>query len=363
MSGIEFPKRAEELSAEFLTAVLCERQPGVRVEHVRVVEEAHCDTGSASTAARAVLDLDYASGCDQGLPGRVILKTVLVRPGAPSAMYRNEVRFYRELRPELDIETPQAYASIFDEASHTFGVVMEDVRLKQARFPNATQSMNHDEITHALGELSRLHARFWASPRLSRDLDWLWTACSGGFFDFLQSAGFAFIQSQIDVNEHKQAVLARLGRSLDDLWEHLWRAQEILSSEPTTLLHGDTHFGNCYLLPGGRVGLLDWQLMNRGRWAQDITYLMITALDTEYRRRHQRELLEFYLEQLRTHGVEKTPTTEEAWLLYRQTAIWGLVIGWLTCPTENYGERILRANLDRLVSALEDLETFATLTI
>jgi len=361
MAAVVFPVKAEELTPELLTTVLSERQPGVVVERLRVVEEAHCDTGSASTAARAVLDLDYARGCDEGLPRRVLLKTVLIRAGAPSSMYRNEVRFYRELRPELDIETPLAYASVFDEASGTFGVVMEDVRLRSARFPNATQSMSNEEITCLLGQLARLHARFWKSPRFSGDLHWLWTPCSGGFHDFLKRGGSEFIQQLLEQSEYKRSLLPRLGRSFDELWRYLWKAQAILDSEPSTLLHGDTHFGNTYLLPGGRVGLLDWQLMNRGRWSHDVTYILMTALDTSYRRQHERDLLAYYLEQLRAHGVEAVPDMEAAWLLYRQTAIWGFLIGWMICPTENYGEEILRANLERLTAALEDLETFEAL--
>ena len=43
-------------------------------------------------------------------------------------------------------------------------------------------------------------------------------------------------------------------------------------------------------------------------------------------------------------------------LLYRQTAIWGFLLGWFICPLENYGEAILRANLERSTTALEDLE-------
>jgi aminoglycoside phosphotransferase (APT) family kinase protein len=361
MAALEFPKHASELTAEFLSRVLAERHPEVEVAHVRVAEEAHCDTGSASTAARAVLDLDFTPGRDAGLPSRVILKTILIRRGAPGSLYRNEVRFYRDIRRELDLETPQTYASVFDETSDTFGVVMEDLGGRSARFPNATESLNHAQIANALEQLAALHAHFWQSPRFERDLDWLWTPQSGGFYDFLSSAGAAFIQQLIAQSDYKQSLFDRLGRSFDGVWEHLWKAQALLASEPTTLLHGDTHLGNTYLLPNERVGLLDWQLLNRGRWSHDVTYLLVTALATEFRREHERELLAHYLDRLRAHGVEAVPEPEEAWLAYRQTAIWGFLLGWMICPTENYGEEILRANLDRLTSALEDLETFDAL--
>lgn len=361
MLAPEFPKHAAELRPDLLTRVLSERHLEVEVADVRVVEEAHCDTGSASTAARAVLELDFAPGRDAGLPSRVVLKTILVRRGAPGSLYRNEVRFYREIRSELSIETPIAYASLFDDASDTFGVVMEDLRLRSAEFPNATASMTQAQIESALDQLAGLHGRFWQSPRFDRDLDWLWTPLSGGFHDFLAGAGAAFIRQLIAQSEYKQELFDRLGRDFDDVWRHLWKAQSILASEPTTLLHGDTHFGNSYLLPGGRVGLLNWQLLNRGRWSHDVTYLLVTAIDIESRRAHERELIGYYLDRLRSAGVECAPEPDAAWLAYRQTAIWGFVLGWMICPTENYGEAILSANLDRLTAALEDLETFAAL--
>jgi hypothetical protein len=361
MGAIVFPTRSDLLTPELLSAALARLHPGVAVERVRVVEEAHCDTGSASTAARAVLDLEYAPGADCGLPGRVVLKTVLVRPGAPSAMYQNEVRFYQQLRPELGIETPRVFASVFDEQSGGFGVIMEDLRLRAARFLNATESMNEPRMRSVLDQLARLHARFWNSPRFAQDLDWLWTPLSGGFHDFLLGPGGEFLRDQVHRSQYKQSLLERLGRTFDEAWRTLWNAQRILASGPTTLLHGDAHVGNAYLLPGDRMGLLDWQLMLRGRWSHDVTYILITALDTEQRRRHEKDLIAYYLDRLAAGGVHDAPSPGDAWLLYRQTAIWGFLIGWMITPFDNYGEPISRANLERLTAALEDLDTFAAL--
>jgi aminoglycoside phosphotransferase (APT) family kinase protein len=341
-----------------LTAALAQWHPGTRVESLRVADQAHCKSGSASTAARAVLDLEYAAGASRDLPGRLVLKTVLIRPGSIPDLYENEVRFYRDIRPELDLETPRAYASSFDPATGRFGVLMEDVTLRSARFPNATESLERGAVTSLLEDLATLHARYWRSPRFERDLSGLWTPCSGGFYDFLQAHGLEVIRRMVRRSEDKQAMLERLGRRLEEVWDALWRVQAILASEPSTLLHGDTHIGNTYLLPDGRAGLVDWQLMSRGRWAHDVTYLLITGLDVEARRRGERELLAYYLERLRQGGICDAPTPEEAWRLYRQTAIWGFLIGWFMCPIANYGEEILRANLGRLTTALEDLESF-----
>jgi len=340
MRSIAFPLDAAELTPELLGAALAERRPRVRVERLAVVEQAHCESGSASTAARAVLDLDDAPGRDAGLPRRVVLKTVLVRPGAPASLYENEVRFYRQLRGELEIEAPRVYASVFDPALGRFGVVMEDLRERGARFPNATASLGESEIASLLGHLATLHARFWESPRFTKDLAWLWSPCSGGFSEFLHGGGIELIRHALGRNEDKRSLLERLGHDLGDLWARLWRVQAILDWAPRTLLHGDTHLGNTYLLPGGGAGLLDWQLMGRGRWSQDVTYLLITGLDIETRRRRERELIAGNLDALRERGVAGAPDLESAWQMHRQTALWGFLIGWMTLP----GRELRRAD-------------------
>ena len=55
MSSVVFPLHAEDLTPGLLTAALAERHPEARVESLRVVDQAHCKSGSASTAARASL--------------------------------------------------------------------------------------------------------------------------------------------------------------------------------------------------------------------------------------------------------------------------------------------------------------------
>ena len=47
---------------------------------------------------------------------------------------------------------------------------------------------------------------------------------------------------------------------------------------------------------------------------------------------------------LRARGVKEVPDIESAFLLHRQTAIWGFLIGWMICPVENYGDAITRAD-------------------
>lgn len=359
MTAPRFPSTVDAITPAVLTEILAANHPGVDVTDVEVLGTSQWGTGHASTADRVTLRLRYAPGRAAGLPARMLVKTYLERPHAPRVMYRTEVRFYQDVRPELAIETPHVFASVVDEDTGEFGVLMEDLTLRGASFPSALTPIGLETITGLVETLAELHAQFWASPRFRDDLAWLATPRAGGMYDTFKTFGFALIQRQLEC-EFKAELLRRLGRPFEQLWDDLWRLQAILDMEPTTLLHGDTHIGNTYLLPDGRAGLLDWQLMVKGRWAHDVTYLLVSGLAPDERRAHERDLLAHYLGELRRRGVD-APDFEAAWLLYRQSVVWGLVIGWLITPPQNYGEAITAENVSRQVTAAQDLETFRAL--
>jgi hypothetical protein len=358
---VVFPADLDDLTPDVLGAALAERVPGVVVDRVEIVAAKHAGEGVASTADRVVVDLTYGPGTSGDLPTRLVLKTMLAWPHAPQVMYENEVRFYREIRDELDIEAPRVFASHFDPPTGRFGLLLEDLTARGARFPSALDPVSLTEVRSLLGNLATLHARFWDSPRFATELSWVPTPMGGGMFDVFDTIGLELIEDQVARHPFKADLIAPLGRTVAQMWEPLWQVQRQHTMAPTTLLHGDPHVGNTYLLPGGLGGLLDWQLMVRGSWAHDVTYLLITALDTEVRRANQRDLLAEYLDRLGAAGVEAVPTVDAAFARYRAAALWGLVIGWLICPPENYGPEITAANITRMVAAVEDLETFAAI--
>ena len=399
------PVDLRRLDLAAVRAMLRTRHPEMQIEAVRVLQRARCGDGVASTADRLSLGLRYPGGANP-LPERMILKTLLLHPAlrfglpailglsraaraaeslplvgraarsllfvlvglyqrlyphAPDAMYLTEVRFYGELRTELQIEAPRCFGSLFEQRTRQFGVLMEDLGQRSARFPDATEELPIAQLKKLLSNLAALHAHFWKSPRLDRELAWVPTRLEGGMFPVFDGIGRELIQYQVQSNDFKRDLLAPLGRNVDQLWQDLWRSQRQLDQGPRTLLHGDTHIANTYLLPDGSGGLLDWQLMVRGHWANDFSYLVTTALRPESRRRHERELLAYYLQALRAQGVARPPRLEQAWHDHRLAVIWGLVIGWLITPPVNYGVDVTHANISRLVSACLDLASFDAL--
>ena len=126
---------------------------------------------------------------------------------------------------------------------------------------------------------------------------------------------------------------------------------------PLTFLHGDSHLGNTYAYPDGRAGLLDWQVVWQGPGLREVSYFMTGGLEPELRRTHDRELIERYLEGLRSHGVSELPSSDEAFDRYRifSAEAWdaaAMTVSWagLQAP-EN-----VEANWRRACLAVEDNE-------
>ncbi len=354
-----FPANADELSTELLTEVLQDLQPGISITAFENVQTAQCGDGLASTADRLILKLQYSNNESYAVPEQVMLKTMLLSPHAPHEMYENEVRFYREIRPQLQLETPRVFASHFDRDSGQFGIIMEDLNTRGAEFPTACSDVSVTQVEGLLRTLAKLHGYFWQSTRLQTELNWIATETKGGMSDIFNTIGFDLIKDQVEKHAFKQALIAPIGLSLEQMWEQLSAFQQESAQYAQTLLHGDTHVANTYLLPDADGGLFDWQLMIRGNWAHDVSYIIVTALSTEQRRQHERALLEYYLDCLQQNlGDHSAPDIEEAWYLYRKSIMWGLVIGWLITPPANYGEEITSANISKLVNAVQDLESF-----
>ncbi len=365
VTEFKFPTDPNDLTPEVLTAAMSAERPGLVVESLEVVEAFYAATGQASTADRVILNLEYSkeaasSAAAAGLPRRVVLKTMLVTPHAPPVMYETEVRFYREIRPHVPFETPQFYGALFDPESGQFGIVLEDLTEREVVFPNVTMPTTIGQVQSLLRNLAALHAKYWESPKLETEFGWMATPKGGGMEELFKGI-IPAVMGHIEAEPWRAEILAPLGRSVPDLHEDMLKiAAGPLEHGPRTLLHGDTHLGNTYLTEGDETGLLDFQLSLRGCYSRDVTYILTTALPIEDRRKHEAALLEFYLNELEQGGVQRVPSMKEAWLLHRQSAYWGLVIGWLTCPTPNYGREITEENIRRLTQILIDLDSLST---
>lgn len=347
---LSVPRDWDDVTPEWMTAVIAGRHPGAIVNDVTVQLR---DDG---TNRRARLGLAYSAGTG---PDTVFVKSVdtehkeLVR--LTSGLF-HEPRLFRS-GVELPLEHPTVYAAAIDETQDNFILVMEDLTARDADPRDATGPLTVDQAANGLRGLARLHARFWGQ-RSGDDPNLAWLEA------FVPWPGMDAAPLELAYAAIGDAATPEIHSLTGDLlFNQLWaRYIRTLTNAPQTLLHGDPHIGNTYVLPDGDVGFLDWQVARRGNWSLDVGYFLQGALTTEDRRAHERELLEEYRAALDLPADEK-PSAAETWLRYRASATHGLAL-WLA--TASAGEAWQRPDIAvalarRYAIAYVDLDTPAAL--
>jgi hypothetical protein len=355
---------ADDVTPDMLTSLLRGLDPDVAVTAVGVQRTWQ------GTTSHLHLDVDYADASTR-LPRRLFIKTQLStvhdlpeafdqslsEGGGGTVLLDDETRFYRDLRADLDVETMTTYFAEHLDGPSQFLILGEDITLRGAQVPDAVMGLSVEQVDALLATLSQVHAPFWGSPRLADggDLCWLQHPVTGGFADFLRANGFAIINALLDI-PYKEELLHVAGTDKGGLEAAFWRLQERVARDPVTLLHGDPHPRNTYVLPDGRMGVLDWQLVRRGSWSHDVGYALIGALPPEDRRVHERELLDNYRSRLLGVGVTSVPDREAMWTAYRESPAWGFCM-WAITPDQMYSVEVVSAVLGRFAQAYSDLGT------
>ena len=139
--------------------------------------------------------------------------------------------------------------------------------------------------------------------------------------------------------------------------------QRLWHEGPHTVIHGDTHIGNLFL-DDGRVGFLDWGIINVNTPMRDISYLLTMAMSIDDRRAHERDLLRFYLD-LRAAAGATQITFDDAWRAHRIHAAYSVTASCqvVRFPADISEERRVFADhfLERAQASLDDLEARAAI--
>ena len=345
---MHIPSDLDAISPAWMTAALCETHPGAEVSAVEVVRR---DDG---TNRRARLGLTYSHGSGPA--------TVFVKAGDPAHAELNartggvfnEPRLFRS-KVDLPLDHPHVHLALIDEPRLDFILVMEDIAARGADPRDSTRPLTIAQAANGVRALARLHGAYWAD-RLSRQtaLAWVdpfvaWPGMGGGIPKSLEKAGDT-IPPDVRSLTGEQIV--------GDYWT---RYITSLGDGPATLLHGDPHVGNTYVLPDGDVGFLDWQVLRRGNFSLDLGYFLQGALEIDDRRTCEADLIDEYQAALGLPADER-PTRDEIWLRYRASVAHGLAI-WLA--TLSYGswqrEEVSLALVQRYAAAFVDLGCVAAI--
>jgi len=361
-TAADIPRSGTDLTAEWLTAVLCSGVEGAEVIAFEV-PEAH-----AGTTSRASLRVSYnAAGESAGLPTQLFTKSSasfaqrLMLGGAD--VLHGETHFFMTFRPRIEMEAPRGYFGGVDPKSWRSLILMEDIAAtKGARFAIPTTPITRSQIEDLLGNMAKYHAACWGDD----DLAILKTP--NDFYRNLSTFVRMGPRTAVGMERAKSVIPENLYGESARLWEGTRRALDVATTQvPHTLLHGDGHVGQVYITGDGRMGHTDWQGTMRGGWSFDYAYLVSTALEPEDRRAWDHELLEHYLTCLAAEGGP-APAYDEAWLRYRQGVFypysaWAFTIGRAFYQPKMQPDEISLACIKRVASAIDDLKSFEAVNL
>ncbi|TFH24756.1 MAG: hypothetical protein E4H03_02765 [Myxococcales bacterium] len=352
------PASAAAVGRAELTRAMSRTCPGARVARIRVLDE------HSGTTDRARLALEYeTTGDAEEPPVSVFVKT------APASLAgrlfvnvmdlaATEVRFYREIAATVPIAIPRAWYAERHSASGAFLLVLEDLTTRGARFTDASDRADLETARRVVTTLGRLHAAFWNSPRFDADLHWLKPPGPRRGLRLERFLCRAMVGR--GTNRFADVIPEQIRASTTRIVDARDRLERAWAEGPATLLHGDSHIGNMYFVDD-TVGLLDWQVAQRGQGMRDISYFLVNSVPTETRRAHERDLIELWRAVLDDGGV-RPPTFDTAWRQHRLHATYTWIGTAVTAAAPQLQPApIARAGLSRACRALVDLESLAAL--
>jgi hypothetical protein len=273
---------------------------------------------------------------------------------------RAEGRFFLQIRPELQIEAPQCYASWFDRDSAAALHLLEDlVATKQATFTDHTTTVTEDMVTEQVLLLAQLHGQFLADPRLDTDLGWL-VPFDRWFMGGITKLGIDTFHEEAMLQAADVVPDALMARR-PELWQATLDSLEPHRTGPTTVLHSDVHIGNWYQTGDGHMGLCDWQCIAKGHWSRDLAYVITAALAIDDRRAWEEQLVRTYAEEL--SAVSSTNVSfDEAFLGYRRQIPHALLMWTPTlCHSDllphMQSDETSLAMISRMTTAIDDLDS------
>lgn len=339
-----FPASVHELDSDFLATAL-----GVGVTAFES-ERIGADRGMLGEIF--VLRLETDAG-----PRAIVAKFAAPREQALATARQGrtnerELRFYDELLPTTPVAAPSCHGTWYDPDTAHFCLLQELVDTDTD--VDQVAGLTTDQVALVIGQLARLHARWWQAPDILHR-DWLPRLDSPGRTNNLHrlaQAGWGplceVMGDEFDESER------RLGAGFAD---RLVEQLRHVAALPSTLIHSDLRADNLLFAPdGASVALVDWQGCGVGPPAFDLAYLMSSSLPVELRRRHEDELLDQYRSCMSVEGIELTVAQVRAG--YAESMHYGLAIACalpvISDPGETRVGHLTRAVARRSIEALRD---------
>jgi aminoglycoside phosphotransferase (APT) family kinase protein len=347
------PATVADVTPPWLTTTL---RLGAQVDVADLLDE------DAGTTTRVRVGLHWNKAAD-GLPSSVFVK-IAPRPFKTRlfanlmALGDREVRFYRQIRPDVPVRTPAVYGVESEPRRGRFALVLEDLAAGEAQFDDIRRACTPDQAEAVVVALGQLHAAFWESRRFTSDLAWVGshrTDPAAPLVDALVRRSVRQVEATFP--QLLPAEVRRLGPTIAARRPEV---DALLARAPLTLQHGDTHRGNLWF-DDGVPGFFDWQVARCGPGVRDVSYFLVTSMATDEREAHQRDLVRSYVQSLKTSGAPDI-AFEAVYASYRLHAVEPWIASTVTAAFGGLqAAEIAAVGLRRSVAAVCELGTFESL--
>lgn len=292
-------RRPVAIDAAWLTAVL--QNAGVDAV-VKSFEAKNVGTGQIGESVRFRLSYERdAEDAPRSIVGKFPSPDDTSRgTGIMLGNYLREVRFYQQLAPRAQVNTPRCWFTDTNADGGEFVLMMED--LAPAEQGDQLKGVSLDQAKLVVEQAARLHASFWGDESLD-DLPWVQGS---------KAAPASAVTPEL-VSGLWQGFKARYAPRLQPHWIEVgealtggWGRRNEGAVAPRTLAHYDFRPDNMMFgTPAGGhpVTVLDWQSFTYAPGATDVAYFLAGALPPDVRRAHEPDFLRQYLAELQRLGV------------------------------------------------------------
>lgn len=359
ISSTAMPQSPQELSAGWLTSAL--REGGhLGDAKVTAVDVKTIGEGSGFIGQLAHVTLTY-----DATDSRASRTLIAKMPGASQAgreignlfdFYHRELRFYREVAPEIELRTPVLYFSAMNRDAGQYILLLED--MAPARVGDHAAGCTVAEAETSLKALAAFHATWWEGPRLEAFVEWM-PQIDAPVHQLAQSS---YQQAWVPfVENFGGAISAAMKEIGERIGQNVIKLQTSIADRPHTIVHGDFRTDNLFFgteQGGPPFAVADWQIACRGRGVFDVAYLLCGGLDPADRRAQEERLVRLYHDGLVAGGVSGY-SFEQCWREYRRMALYVFVYVVISLGTLDFanerGLALFQAWLRRSSTAIEEL--------
>ena len=368
--GSALPSTPEQLAApEVLNGLLRDQGPsGMRsLPDVSAVDLPHVNFES-SNCTNFLIELDYVGGGENpGLPKTAYVKMPCkewtTRIFANSlGFWKLEYFFCKHVSHQIPIRTPRVYAAAW--RGSRFVLLLENLH----EIPEVKLFLNRDmaagttpeRAARILRGFAQMHAKFWGWSEQERD------RLLPASFNTYRSTPSKEVTRALNASALASAMRlapeilsSKIGETYRRALENWDQLLDAWYSGPLTMVHGDSHLGNCFEYPdedGLRTGMLDFQAVHWSKGMRDVQYFMINSLEPDTLVAHERDLIGVYCDELAHCGVELG--RDDAFQQYRAFSFQTLLVGVVPLGLGNLTERdsTVLAITRRSAAAVERLE-------